>query len=98
VLLTIDPTKLRAEVRVEAVPGGERFPHLYGPLPLDAVTHVAAVPVGTDGRLDVDALVGASQTAARQDPASTTTERIAFRRHRPRVSAAPTTTGGVGDG
>ncbi|MDQ3469282.1 MAG: DUF952 domain-containing protein [Actinomycetota bacterium] len=73
VLLTIDQAKLRADVRVEAVPGGERFPHLYGPLPVDAVTRVAAVPLGTDGRLDVDALVGAGHTVARQGPATTTT-------------------------
>jgi uncharacterized protein (DUF952 family) len=38
VLLELDPAALRAELRVEPVPGGdERFPHLYGPLPPDAV-------------------------------------------------------------
>ena len=40
-LLVIDPTRLAAhgiEVRPEAAPGSdELFPHLYGPLPLDAV-------------------------------------------------------------
>ena len=40
-LLLIDPTRLVAHgiaVRPEAAPGsGELFPHLYGPLPLDAV-------------------------------------------------------------
>ena len=40
-LLVIDPTRLAAHgiaVRPEAAPGsGELFPHLYGPLPLDAV-------------------------------------------------------------
>ena len=62
VLLTIDPTKLRAHVRVEPVPGGERFPHLYGPLPVEAVTEATAVPVGDDGRLDVELLVGVAAT------------------------------------
>ena len=32
VLLTIDPTKTGADVRVE-----NGFPHIYGPLPVDAV-------------------------------------------------------------
>jgi glutathione S-transferase len=40
-LLTIDPGRLAAaglELRQEGAPdGGELFPHLYGPLPLDAV-------------------------------------------------------------
>ncbi|UPH90862.1 DUF952 domain-containing protein [Synechococcus sp. NB0720_010] len=40
-LLVIDPTRLAAHgiaVRPEAAPGsGELFPHLYGPLPLDAI-------------------------------------------------------------
>ncbi|MEB3260801.1 MAG: DUF952 domain-containing protein [Cyanobacteriota bacterium] len=40
-LLTIDPERLRAAgiaVKEEPAPGsGERFPHIYGPLPLEAV-------------------------------------------------------------
>jgi glutathione S-transferase len=40
-LLTIDPERLRAAaipVREEPAPGsGERFPHIYGALPIDAV-------------------------------------------------------------
>ena len=39
VLLTIDPSALVDEVRAENLDGGtELFPHLYGPLPLAAVT------------------------------------------------------------
>lgn len=39
VLLTIDPWRVGAPVRWEPVgPAGEEFPHIYGPLPVDAVT------------------------------------------------------------
>lgn len=38
VLLWVDPTQLHAELRYEAPePGAPQFPHLYGPLNLDAV-------------------------------------------------------------
>jgi glutathione S-transferase len=41
VLLEIDPARLTAPVRVEPVPGStERFPHLYGELPVEAVRAV----------------------------------------------------------
>lgn len=50
VLLVIDPARLAAELRweppappapsAEPTPSGERFPHLYGPLNLDAVLSV----------------------------------------------------------
>ena len=44
-LLTIDPARLEAEVvREPGVPGGdELFPHVYGPIPVDAVTEVATI-------------------------------------------------------
>jgi uncharacterized protein (DUF952 family) len=48
VLLVIDPEKLTAEVRDDAVPGlDETFPHLYGPLAVDAVVEVRALGPGT---------------------------------------------------
>jgi uncharacterized protein (DUF952 family) len=53
VLLTIDPQLVDAEIRVE---GG--FPHVYGPLPTAAVVGTAAVPVSSEGRLELAGLVG----------------------------------------
>ncbi|BAC90703.1 DUF952 domain-containing protein [Gloeobacter violaceus] len=44
-LLTIDPSKLTAAVREEDAHGrGETFPHLYGPLNLNAVVEVCDLP------------------------------------------------------
>ncbi|PZT76592.1 MULTISPECIES: DUF952 domain-containing protein [unclassified Streptomyces] len=41
VVLVIDSDRLTAPVRYEpGEPGGEDFPHLYGPLPVDAVVDV----------------------------------------------------------
>ncbi|OQY34117.1 MAG: hypothetical protein B6I38_02830 [Anaerolineaceae bacterium 4572_5.1] len=44
-LLNIDPAKVTAEIRWEAVDGDE-YPHLYGPLNLDAV--VETIPFEMD--------------------------------------------------
>jgi uncharacterized protein (DUF952 family) len=46
VLLTVDPARLGDGLRWEASRGGALFPHLYGPLPLDAVTAADALPEG----------------------------------------------------
>ncbi|MGW0910256.1 DUF952 domain-containing protein [Streptomyces sp. NPDC002784] len=41
VVLVVDPDRLGAPVRYEAAePGGEEFPHVYGPLPVAAVVGV----------------------------------------------------------
>ncbi|KAB1981901.1 DUF952 domain-containing protein [Streptomyces triticiradicis] len=43
VVLVIDAERLTAPVRFEAVkPGGEEFPHVYGPIVVDAVVDVEA--------------------------------------------------------
>jgi uncharacterized protein (DUF952 family) len=47
VLLTIDPERLRSELRYEAPPeSDELFPHVYGPLNTDAVVRVAPFEPG----------------------------------------------------
>ena len=52
VLLVIDPVRLTSELRWE--PGAdlatELFPHVYGPINLDAVVNVLAFDPGTDGK------------------------------------------------
>jgi uncharacterized protein (DUF952 family) len=50
VLLQIDPGAVRELLRVEALSGaGEPFPHLYGPLPVDAVLRAVPLDLGPDG-------------------------------------------------
>ncbi len=45
VVLRIDPALLDAEVRVEDLHGtGESFPHVYGPIRLDAVVEARPFP------------------------------------------------------
>ncbi len=58
VLLRIDPDRVGAEVRVEEASDGDGYPHVYGPIPVDAVTSVSPVPMGADGRLDLAELSG----------------------------------------
>lgn len=58
VLLEIDPSRLQAEVRIENLRGDEQaFPHIYGPLPVEAVAHAKGVPLGADGRLIIEPLL-----------------------------------------
>ena len=44
VLLEVDPAAVDAPLRADAIPTGELFPHLYGPLNLAAVRSVSAMP------------------------------------------------------
>ena len=51
VLLVIDPARLSAPLRPEPPsPGMDAFPHIYGPLDLDAVVEVLPYAPGEDGR------------------------------------------------
>jgi uncharacterized protein (DUF952 family) len=45
-VLAVDPDRLGAALRWEPSRGGALFPHVYGPLPLDAVAATAALPDG----------------------------------------------------
>lgn len=50
VLLSVDETELGCPLRLEAVgPTGERFPHVFGPIPTHAVVRVALFVRGTGG-------------------------------------------------
>jgi uncharacterized protein (DUF952 family) len=49
-LLELDPSKLTATLRWErATDVGDEFPHIYGPLNLDAVVGTRPLPEGPDG-------------------------------------------------
>lgn len=50
VLLSVRADALGAALRWEASRGGALFPHLYGPLPVAAVTAVDPLPLGPGGR------------------------------------------------
>ncbi len=49
VLAAIDGERLGAALRWEPSRGGDLFPHLYGPLPMSAVTAVVDLPLAADG-------------------------------------------------
>jgi uncharacterized protein (DUF952 family) len=49
-LVAIDGTALGPALKWEAARGGVLFPHLYAPLPLDAVVWTTPLPIGPQGR------------------------------------------------
>lgn len=48
-LVEADATRLGETLKWEVSRGGERFPHLYEELPLDAVLSVVDLPLGANG-------------------------------------------------
>ena len=52
-LLYVDPRRVKAEIRWEPATGG-LYPHIYGPLNLDAVVRIRRVQAGSDGRIRID--------------------------------------------
>lgn len=68
VLITVDPDLLGLPVVAENTTGGtELFPHVYGPLPVDAVVTVTAVAVTERGELQLpDLTTPAAGSGGRQ--------------------------------
>lgn len=61
VLLVIDPAKLIADLVYEDLYDmGQDFPHIYGPLNVDAVTRVVDFPANPDGTFTLPPLTDAS--------------------------------------
>jgi len=48
-LLSVDAAALGVALKWEPSRGGQLFPHLYGPLPVSAVTRAEPLPLGADG-------------------------------------------------
>jgi uncharacterized protein (DUF952 family) len=48
-LVEVDADRLGENLRFEVSRGGDLFPHLYGPIALDAVLRVMELPLGTGG-------------------------------------------------
>ncbi len=57
VLIAVDAKKLGEDLRFEASRGGARFPHLYAPLPLDAIVSVKLLPPKPGGGHDFSGLL-----------------------------------------
>lgn len=64
VLLMIEPTLLSSDLKWEApsggtpppgIPEGDQFPHVYGPINLDAVVNAVDLKSNSDGTLDLPA-------------------------------------------
>lgn len=55
-LVTVATAALGQALRFEPSRGGDLFPHLYGPLPLSAVTAVVPLETGPDGTVRIPAL------------------------------------------
>jgi uncharacterized protein (DUF952 family) len=49
-IVAVDAAALGEALRWEPSRGGDLFPHLYGPLPLDAVRWTAGLPLDAAGR------------------------------------------------
>lgn len=53
-LLCIDPNRVTSEIRWEALRGPDAYPHIYGPLNLEAVFQVHPLTPEADGTFRID--------------------------------------------
>ena len=61
-VLVINPARLTAPLRYDPVPGApDPFPHIYGPLNIDAVTDTAELGRDADGRYVFEGVRTSSQ-------------------------------------
>ena len=58
VLLSIEPSKVRPKIRYESSEGGERYPHIYGPLNIEAVVKALDFEPGKDGKFELPTELG----------------------------------------
>ena len=56
IALAIDPDQVQAPIRYEDFNVGDLFPHIYGPLNLDAVQQAIAYEPGADGHFSAPIL------------------------------------------
>jgi uncharacterized protein (DUF952 family) len=49
-LIAVDAEQLRDALKWEPSRGGDLFPHLYAPLPVDAAIWIKPLPIGADGQ------------------------------------------------
>jgi uncharacterized protein (DUF952 family) len=58
VLLCIDSEKVRARIQYEGPEGGERYPHIYSPVNIDAIVRVLDFEPSNDGRFELPKEIG----------------------------------------
>jgi uncharacterized protein (DUF952 family) len=62
VLLCIDGDRLHSPLRYDAIETGELFPHVYGPINLDAVFQVLDFPPGPTGEFGLPTKLSQEQS------------------------------------